>query len=172
MSRATNSERSPLMRVQSRQSDAPAFIVSDVVPGTLRVSVIVFFVVVLQQIAAAFLLPAILYFAEAIVCQNVYGDVTDPVNDKRCKSTEVQSLFSVVVGFDSTFSMAASMIASIPVGIAADRFGRRPFLVLAVFSGVLDFACKAIVCTLPPSTLVLSLLHVLAIRAFGGRLLT
>lgn len=153
MSRATHSERNPLLRIQSRQSDAPSFSIADVAPSPFHTTIICLVIAAVQQVAASLLAPAVLSFNEAILCRNVYGHVADPANDARCKAPAVQSQLSILNAFDDTFGMGAAVLASIPIGVAADRYGRRPFLVAAIISGVLNMGSRICICTLFPGHL-------------------
>lgn len=83
---------------------------------------------------------------ERIICQQTYPDVTEPLADPRCKDPTVQSELSLVSALENTFELIPAILTVIPFGIAADRFGRRPFLSLCRFGNILAWSASALVC--------------------------
>ncbi|KAJ6790394.1 hypothetical protein PWT90_07775 [Aphanocladium album] len=169
MSRATNSERSPLLRIQSRQSDAPSFAVADVAPSAFQVTGICLALVVAQQVAVLLSTLAAGSLSHAAVCRRLLGeDVADPTNDERCRHTEVVSRLASLSLVEGILATAAGVLAPIPIAVAADRFGRRPFLVLPLVGSALNIVSRVFIYkfphVFPPKLIWLSA----AIELFSG----
>lgn len=154
MSRATNSERSPLLRIQSRQSDAPSLAVtSDLAPSTFQISAVCFALVAAQQVAALLALLATPGLNQAALCRRLYGygnEIADPATDERClQNPALQKQLMRLGSIETTLAAVMAVVAPIPVAIAADRFGRRPFLVLPLAGGLLNIGSRMFICLYP-----------------------
>ncbi|KAK8920227.1 MFS efflux pump atnC [Metarhizium anisopliae] len=68
---------------------------------------------------------------EGNICQILHPNVTNPVADLRCKDAEVQAELSLVLGLESTFGLLPTLLFSIPYGMAADVYGRKPIVILS-----------------------------------------
>ncbi|KAJ3487537.1 hypothetical protein NLG97_g6395 [Lecanicillium saksenae] len=84
--------------------------------------------------------------SEAIICRNIYGVISDPASDPRCKSSAVQSELALIIGWEVTFGFLPSLLLGIPFGLAADKYGRRVILLLACIGGTLYTLNSVIVC--------------------------
>jgi MFS family permease len=69
-----------------------------------------------------------------IVCAQYYNETvaTVQIDDKRCKIEPVQSQIALLSGWKDTFDQLPGIIFAVPWGIAADRFGRKPVLLLGI----------------------------------------
>lgn len=148
MSRATNSERSPLLRIQSRQSDAPSFCIADVAPSTFQITAVCLLLVAAHQAASSLAMLAAADLNEAVVCRSFYGHVPDPTNGEHCRELTVHSKLANLLGVEAMLAMAMSIAAPIPIGVAADRYGRRPLLVLTLVGSVLNVGSRLFICLL------------------------
>lgn len=152
MSRATNAERSPLLRIQSRPSDAPSFSVADVAPSTLHITAVGLLLAAAHQAASVLAARAAADLNQAAVCRRLHGPVADPADDERCRALAVQLELASLATTEAVLTRAMAVLAPIPIGVAADRFGRRPFLVLALVGSVLDIASRMFICLFCPSS--------------------
>lgn len=59
------------------------------------------------------------------------------VPEMLCKADEVQSQLALLKGWQLLFISVPSLLLSLPVGWAADRYGRKPFLVAGMAAFVL-----------------------------------
>lgn len=99
--------------------------------------------------------------AEAIICYRHY-EATDPtkvligraaigpgaiggVSEISCKVGAVQSQLSTLRGYQGFLDGMPSLLLALPFGWAADKYGRKPFLVLGVLSFVLRVIWKQLV---------------------------
>ncbi|OAR05966.1 hypothetical protein LLEC1_07664 [Akanthomyces lecanii] len=146
MSRATNSERSPLLRLQSRQSDAPSFSVANVAPSTFQITSTCLLLVAAHLVASLLATAAAVSLNQAAACRNIYGRVPDPTNDAHCDDPALFSELSRLLSVEAILTTVASIFAPIPIGVAADRYGRRPFLVLALVGSVLKIGSRLFIC--------------------------
>ncbi|KAJ5627096.1 hypothetical protein N7528_004523 [Penicillium herquei] len=88
-----------------------------------------------------------------IICQNYLaasGNHTDKIpTEDICKSTPVQSELVLVNGWKDTSDVLAGMLLSVPYGVLADRWGRKPVLLLGISGILLGEAWIRIVCFYP-----------------------
>lgn len=87
---------------------------------------------------------------EGNICQILHPNVTNPVADLRCKDAEVQAELSLVLGLESTFGLLPTLLFSIPYGMAADIYGRKPIVILSAIGGTLYNLTAMIVCMSSP----------------------
>ncbi|KAM0240811.1 hypothetical protein ACHAP5_007846 [Fusarium lateritium] len=85
---------------------------------------------------------------EGILCRQYHG-ATDPTLDPRCKDEDVQGELSIILGMKATFELLPTVIFSIPYGLAADVYGRKPVLILATLGCVLYGLAGLVICWLP-----------------------
>ncbi|KAL2820301.1 major facilitator superfamily domain-containing protein [Aspergillus granulosus] len=72
---------------------------------------------------------------EHIVCHDMSPDLSSfsqSSSDPRCKELDVQGELAEIRGWSNAIAILPSLLVSIPYGILADRFGRRPVLRLSV----------------------------------------
>ena len=61
------------------------------------------------------------------------------VAEMWCKADDVQSELAMLRGWQATFDGLPGLLLALPVGWAADKFGRKPF----VLAGMLSFVLKS-----------------------------
>ncbi|KAJ6160359.1 hypothetical protein N7470_003755 [Penicillium chermesinum] len=95
-----------------------------------------------SQFGTYLAIPAQTAIFEQIVCRK-YLQLQDPWNNPDpagnvdfCKSEEVQSELALILGYKNGLDMIPSILLSLPYGILADHWGRRPVVLLSVL-GVL-----------------------------------
>jgi MFS family permease len=84
---------------------------------------------------------------EGILCRRYHDDVTDPTSDPRCKQESVQGELSLLLSMRATFQLIPSVLFSIPYGLAADVYGRKPVLIVATLGCVLYGLTELVICT-------------------------
>ncbi|KAH7016860.1 MFS transporter [Ilyonectria destructans] len=70
---------------------------------------------------------------ESILCKQLLGLGTTPNGDGRCKSPAVQDELALLNGWKDTFDQIPGIVLAFPYGLAADRIGRKPVLLLSLF---------------------------------------
>ncbi|KAH7251045.1 major facilitator superfamily domain-containing protein [Fusarium tricinctum] len=85
---------------------------------------------------------------EGILCRQ-YHDTTDPTSDPRCKDESVQGELSILLSMKATFELLPTVIFSIPYGLAADVYGRKPVLIIATMGCVIYGLVNLVICTGP-----------------------
>lgn len=83
---------------------------------------------------------------EGILCRQYHG-ATDPTSDPRCKDERVQGELSIILSMKATFELLPTVIFSIPYGLAADIYGRKPVLMIATLGCVFYGLAGIIICT-------------------------
>ncbi|KAL0937506.1 MFS transporter [Colletotrichum truncatum] len=106
----------------------------------LKVIVLSMTFIVILEIGAFLQIPPTYQIMEEIICRKKYPDhiITDAVDD-ICKGPEVAGELAMIKGWMNSFDCIPSLITSIPYGIIADKYGRRPVLSLAMFGLLLEF---------------------------------
>lgn len=99
---------------------------------------------------------------ESIVCYN-YMETADPskiliprsvigpgalggVDEKWCKVSEVQSTVAGLYGWQLFFEGIPAIALALPVGIMADKIGRKPIILLGTACILFDVAWQQVVC--------------------------
>lgn len=90
---------------------------------------------------------------EDIVCRqyyqhtfpNEFEDPFDPIPEDRCKVPDVQSKLAMLRGWDQTLSCIPSVFTAVPYGVVADKYGRKPVLILCLFGLLLSIAWAELV---------------------------
>lgn len=83
-----------------------------------------------------------------IICKNYYARA-DGFDEDRCKSDAVQSELALVSGWLDTFNTLPSVLLSIPYGVLADHWGRKPVILIGMFGFLLGDAWTRVVCFWP-----------------------
>ncbi|UZP35076.1 hypothetical protein NXS19_002892 [Fusarium pseudograminearum] len=85
---------------------------------------------------------------EGILCRQYHG-TSDPTSDPRCKDEDVQGELSIILSMKATFELLPTVIFSIPYGLAADVYGRKPVLIIATLGCVLYGLAGLVICIFP-----------------------
>ncbi|KAK5112042.1 hypothetical protein LTR62_004576 [Meristemomyces frigidus] len=118
-------------------------------------------IVILSSSSDEIMESAQLRIFESIICYRHY-ESTDPtklllgrsavgpgaiggVLEQDCKIDGVQGELAMLVGYTRFFNGLPSLLLAVPFGWAADRYGRRPFLVLGMVSFVLKIGWVQVV---------------------------
>ncbi|CAK7221452.1 hypothetical protein SEUCBS140593_004573 [Sporothrix eucalyptigena] len=116
-----------------------------------RVIVVTFAMIILVDFAAFFLDAPQTSILESIICDRYYGtdgiDSITGVGDasRDCTAGPVQAELATINQMLNTFNRLPGLFVAIPMGLAADRFGRRPVLFLTFFGALLqDLIAKII----------------------------
>ncbi|KAJ5581546.1 hypothetical protein N7535_000166 [Penicillium sp. DV-2018c] len=90
---------------------------------------------------------------EEIICRNYQANLHKTGNEtlgppgfNPCKSEAVQGELALVIGFQNTFDVLPGMALSLPYGLLADSWGRRPVLYLSMLGIMLGEIWVKIVC--------------------------
>ncbi|KAM0405812.1 hypothetical protein FCULG_00005105 [Fusarium culmorum] len=83
---------------------------------------------------------------EGILCRQYHG-TSDPTSDPRCKDEDVQGELSIILSMKATFELLPTVIFSIPYGLAADVYGRKPVLIVATLGCVLYGLAGLVICS-------------------------
>jgi len=117
---------------------------------------ILIFVVLFVALGEGLLESPMTRITEAVICYRHYEDADSSklligrdgigpgaiggVDELYCKVDAVQSELALLRGWQSLFDSILGMLIAVPVGWAADRYGRRPFAMLALFGFVFQDA--------------------------------
>ncbi|KAJ9244771.1 hypothetical protein DTO169E5_1592 [Paecilomyces variotii] len=109
---------------------------------------------------------------ESIVCHNYLAVIGKPpgttLTEDICKSEPVQSELALVNGWKDTSDVLPGILFSVPYGVLADRWGRKPVLLLGILGTLLGESWVRVVC-LYPSVLPLRLVWLSGVwRLIGG----
>ncbi|KAF5664246.1 major facilitator superfamily transporter transporter [Fusarium heterosporum] len=104
---------------------------------------------------------------EGILCRQ-YHDTTDPTVDPRCKDESVQGELSILLSMKATFELLPTVIFSIPYGLAADVYGRKPVLIVATTGCVIYGLVNLVICWFPEIFPMRLLLAVPLVSIIGG----
>lgn len=91
---------------------------------------------------------------EGILCRRTHGDVLDPPTDPRCKDAAVQGEFARLTALSFTLGFIPGLTA-VTWGVVAEKYGRKPVLVLSVASLFVMNAVDITICTSPVNHLTL-----------------
>ncbi|KAL8744132.1 MAG: hypothetical protein Q9190_003592 [Brigantiaea leucoxantha] len=93
---------------------------------------------------------------ESVICHSFYA-IADPsvigkdgkIAERLCKIGPVQEELALLQGWQTFVNTLPGLFLAIPYGMLADRFGRKPFLLLGTVSLFFRFLWIAIVCAFP-----------------------
>ncbi|KAJ5358647.1 major facilitator superfamily domain-containing protein [Penicillium cataractarum] len=105
----------------------------------LRLLVLVCISIVAADFGNSLTLAPQISIFESLICRRigVGGD---------CKSPEVQGELALLIGWKETIDQLPGIIFALPYGLAADRIGRKPILVLCLIGLVLEEVAIRLVC--------------------------
>ncbi|GJC82700.1 efflux pump ustT [Colletotrichum liriopes] len=97
--------------------------------------------IVIIEIGVYLQIPPSYQLMEEIICRKHYPDhiISQGEDDDVCKGALVQGELAMVKGWQASFDCAAPLLTSIPYGVIADKYGRRPVLSLAMLGITLEF---------------------------------
>ncbi|KAM7201953.1 Major facilitator superfamily domain containing protein [Naviculisporaceae sp. PSN 640] len=136
-----SSEDSPLLQQEPQQPDDT--VEQERTRLRPRIIILSLAVIFLAELAVNVGVPAMNAVLEAIICNQLHPGVaagngngrldTLPADtvDSVCKSADVQSYLAMVRGWQATFESIPGILCAIPYGILADRWGRKPVLLLS-----------------------------------------
>ncbi|CAK7208859.1 hypothetical protein SCUCBS95973_000254 [Sporothrix curviconia] len=157
-----NSEETPLLGDDQRVNPANVNVDNDdavFAAHRRRVIAVTFAMIILVDFAAFFLDAPQTSILEKAICSRYYGpdgaggahddlhgsstSIGDPPPD--CTVGPVQAELATVTQMLNTFNRIPGFFVVIPLGVAADRYGRRPVLFLTFFGALLqDLIAKVI----------------------------
>lgn len=91
---------------------------------------------------------AILHIQEVNICRLIHGPEIDS-KITMCKNTQVQSEISLIRGWNNSFTLLVSFIASVPYGAIAGRYGRTLFFGLSILGMASSAAFGSLMCAMP-----------------------
>ncbi|KAJ6789865.1 hypothetical protein PWT90_10846 [Aphanocladium album] len=141
-------ENQPLLSSDADQPrDDDALLTPNAVETTFRRVVIVAYVLLtLSQFHAGIFNTALQQLVEGILCRTYNDDVVDPTKDPRCKAEQTQAELSLLFSMETTFELVPGLLLSIPYGIAADVYGRRPVAFLSILGCVFYAIADILIC--------------------------
>ncbi|KAK2593186.1 hypothetical protein QQS21_009115 [Conoideocrella luteorostrata] len=103
--------------------------------------------IVALQLSNCFIEPAVSELEEAAICREHYNPlpIPDPANDARCKSEPVQSELSMLQGVELMIALLPGLLTSVLYGLAAEKYGRRPILIICTFGLMLMYPLDLLV---------------------------
>lgn len=153
---ATDDDRAPLIDIGDNQTNNST---SDRTgePVTRRTRMIIascFAARILYLIGSVLIDIPLLQIQENILCGLKSADVLHPglsllpERDPRwrCKQEDVQSELSILQSWSIIAQLVPSLIVSVPLGLAADRYGRSAILGLGLLGVLLSYSLAALIC--------------------------
>jgi hypothetical protein len=83
---------------------------------------------------------------EGAICQQEFHNVTQPYQDARCKYDTVQQRLSLILAWESTFSMIVSLFTTVPYAMVAQRYGARVVTSLLWLGYTFSLGGETIIC--------------------------
>ncbi|CAK7233122.1 hypothetical protein SBRCBS47491_008500 [Sporothrix bragantina] len=159
MTNASN-EETPLLGDGQRVDPGDASVLDDdavCAAHRRRVIVVTFAMIILVDFAAFFSDAPQTKILEGVICNRYYGINNSTRGDGHagisligdaapdCTAGPVQAELATINQMLNTFTQLPGFFVAIPLGIAADRYGRRPVLFLTFIGALIqDFIAKAI----------------------------
>ena len=165
-------EETPLIR----KSDASNFPLASKDDGNSATFIKLYILCFVVNVAFTILSPAQTRIFEQIYCDDYYrqhptiGFPPDSgIPEQLCKIGAVQKQVSTLKGWFEFYNAIPSLFMTIPIGILADIFGRRKFLIVNLFTLSIQMVCVTVV-TLFPETIPLRTIWFQAFLSFvsGG----
>ncbi|KXJ91608.1 major facilitator superfamily domain-containing protein [Microdochium bolleyi] len=91
-----------------------------------------FVIIFIIEIAVGLFIPASTAIAELNICHAEHPGLRDGGDYSVCKGPEVQGRLAMLQGWQLTAECIPGIIGAIPYGLLADKWGRRPVLVLSL----------------------------------------
>jgi hypothetical protein len=151
-----SSERSPLLPFTTAEPEARTQQRSKWFQSWENVVFVIFAIVLLLSLGDQSQAIPHTRIMESVICYQ-YFEKADPsklllsreqvgpgaiggVAEMWCKADEVQSQLAMLRGWQMTFDGVPSLVLALPFGWAADRFGRKPF----VLAGLVSYVLRAV----------------------------
>lgn len=138
---SADGEETPLLGPSRAGGDADAAYRRRVITTT-------FIMVIMVDLAGFFQEAPQTKILEGIICSRHYSAAA-PGGPHDCAAGPVQSELATVTQMLNTFNRLPGLIVAIPFGIFADRYGRRPVLLLAILGALLQDVVSKIVLWYP-----------------------
>jgi MFS family permease len=161
------SESSPLLAGTSSPPRRPASPTPSLTPKShpklFMVATICIALAFFVEVGDYMLRAPLMRILEEIICRSYYEsttpvriDLSIPIPEGECKIPFVQSKLAMLRGWDTTFSCIPSILAAVPYGMVADRYGRKLVLLLSLLGVVLGLLWIMVVSKLKkvPSSVV------------------
>ncbi|KAK5990617.1 Efflux pump ustT-like protein [Cladobotryum mycophilum] len=111
---------------------------------------------------------------EDIICRKYYPEniLSIPGNrDELCKTANVQKTLAMVRSWVGFSDLLTSLFVQIPYGVIADKYGRRPVLMLALIGGLLNQSLTLLILFFPSVFSIWCLLFPSLLHLVGGSVL-
>ncbi|KAK5997620.1 Efflux pump ustT-like protein [Cladobotryum mycophilum] len=106
---------------------------------------------------------------EEIICNHYYSSgFNGLVLQRDCKVIPVQSELAIVKGYKDAFNQIPSIVLGIPLGMLADRMGRKPVILLFLLGIFLSDSWVKIVCLFPNQLPLRLVWFAPVLKAVGG----
>ena len=86
---------------------------------------------------------------EGILCRQLYDNVIDPPHDDRCKNADVQSEYTILNSVEFVIGMIPALLTAPFYGAFADKWGRRPLMIMLISSFAAFYLLDIIICMKP-----------------------
>ncbi|KAJ5157218.1 uncharacterized protein N7482_008318 [Penicillium canariense] len=105
----------------------------------LRLLILVCISIVAADFGSSLTLAPQISIFESLICRRIgTGD--------NCKSPKVQGELAFLIGWKETIDQLPGIVFALPYGLAADRIGRKPILVLCLIGLILEEFTTRLVC--------------------------
>ncbi|KAL7928718.1 major facilitator superfamily domain-containing protein [Trichoderma chlorosporum] len=105
---------------------------------------------------------------EEVICDHYYSGFDDSLVQRDCKIVPVQSELAIVKGYKDALNQVPSIVLGIPLGLLADRIGRKPMTVMFLLGFFLSDSWTKIVCFFPNQLPIRLIWLSPLLKAIGG----
>lgn len=98
------------------------------------------------QVSASLVSVALAQAQEGILCRQLYDNVIDAPKDSRCKNADVQSEYTILNSVEFVIGMIPALLTAPFYGAFADKWGRRPLMVMLISSFAVFYFLDIIIC--------------------------
>lgn len=140
-----DNEQTPLLDGQHGQHDHEQHLEHEQRKRKRTVLVASFLMLFTLELGAGLVAPAFMAILEAIVCRKHYSDVRAG-SDDRCDAIPIQTEVASIVGWIITFKLIPTILLSVPFGLMADTWGRKPTLFFSLLGMILGLLWQTTVC--------------------------
>ncbi|KAF2124112.1 MFS general substrate transporter [Dothidotthia symphoricarpi CBS 119687] len=146
-------ERTPLLPGPSPASPLPDAIKNEPISLKRWVLLWVCITIVAMDFGDALAYPPGIAIYESVICNELHNtDPSPPSNatTSPCKSPAVQGQLALFIGIKDTIHQLPGIVLALPYGLAADRIGRRPIVLLCLVGLLLEEVVNRLVCWWAP----------------------